>query len=127
MRLLADENVERELVELLRAMGHDVAWGQVVHPQWSDPRVLQLARGEKRVLVTEDKDFGELVYARGLATTGVILLRFSSDDVGVNAAILRRAMPEIERSGEGHFAVVTDRRVRIRPLGISPQEEAVDE
>lgn len=65
MRLLADENIEREIVELLQELGHDVVWGQVVHPQWTDPRVLRLAVSEQRVLVTEDKDLGELVYARG--------------------------------------------------------------
>lgn len=72
MRLLADENIEREFVDLLREMGHDVAWGQDVHPQWPDPRVLALAVNEGRVLVTEDKDFGELVYARGLVPIGII-------------------------------------------------------
>jgi len=122
MRLLADENIEREVVELLREMGHDVTWGHDAHPQWSDPEVLRLAVTEGRILLTEDKDFGELVYARGLLSVGIVLLRFSSDDVAVNMPILQRAMPEIERHGEGYFAVVTDRRVRFRPLGVRPAE-----
>lgn len=121
MRLLADENIEREFVEALRELGHDAAWGQDAHRQWPDTEVLQLAVTEHRVLLTADKDFGELVYARGLAPIGIILLRLSSDDMTANLPILRRAMPELARLGESHFAVVTDTRIRVRPLRVSPR------
>jgi predicted nuclease of predicted toxin-antitoxin system len=123
MRLLADENLERELVELMRALGHDVVWGHDAHRSWKDEDVLRLALGERRILVTADKDFGELVYSRKQATAGVVLLRLETDDIATNAAILERALPQIEQAGYGHFVVVLDEAVRIRPIEITrPQQ-----
>src|SRR5690242_12920851 len=77
MRLLANENFPRAAVEALRADGHDVAWIRTDAPGISDDAVLDLARGEGRVLLTFDKDFGELVLKRGArASHGIILFRF---------------------------------------------------
>ncbi|MBI2392261.1 MAG: DUF5615 family PIN-like protein [Deltaproteobacteria bacterium] len=60
MRLLANENFPRQAVEALRAAGHDVAWVVEGTPSVEDRSVLQQAVAEERVLVTLDKDFGEL-------------------------------------------------------------------
>jgi hypothetical protein len=47
-----------------------------ISPRVGDDEVLRLAHEDERVLLTEDKDFGELVYARGLDSCGVVLFRF---------------------------------------------------
>jgi hypothetical protein len=60
MRLLADENVPGPLVRALVESGCDVAWVRTVSPGVSDPEVLALAMQEKRILLTFDKDFGEI-------------------------------------------------------------------
>ena len=75
MTLVADENVGRGIVERLRWDGHSVAWVAELSPGISDEEVLRLAADGPAVLVTEDKDFGELVYRRGLAHAGVVLVR----------------------------------------------------
>jgi predicted nuclease of predicted toxin-antitoxin system len=60
VRLLANENFPGDAVAALRRLGHDVAWVRTDAPGSKDPEVLQRAVQEERVLVTLDKDFGEL-------------------------------------------------------------------
>jgi predicted nuclease of predicted toxin-antitoxin system len=65
VRFLADENVPLPSVDALSAAGHDVVWVARETPGLADPRVLDQARRENRILITFDRDFGELVFARG--------------------------------------------------------------
>ena len=67
MRILADENVPRPVVLGLRDAGRDVVWVREVARGMPDVGVLAMATGEQRLLVTGDKDFGELVFREGLA------------------------------------------------------------
>lgn len=60
MRLLADEGVDAAIVALLREDGHDVVYVAELFPGITDEAVLELANGDERVLVTADKDFGDL-------------------------------------------------------------------
>lgn len=62
MRLLADENIPGDAVDALRAAGHDVVWIHTDAPGSTDPDVLALAQREGRIVVTFDKDFGELAW-----------------------------------------------------------------
>jgi predicted nuclease of predicted toxin-antitoxin system len=79
MRLLADENMPRDVVAALRRAGHDVAWVREQAPGSSDKHVLEMAQAEQRIVLTFDKDFGELAFHRGLpATCGVVLFRVST-------------------------------------------------
>lgn len=64
MRILADENMPDRTVELLRMAGHDVHFVKETMPSEADPNVLAVATGENRLLVTQDKDFGDIVVNR---------------------------------------------------------------
>jgi len=76
MRFLANENFPGDAVAALRAAGHDVAWVRTDDPGGSDRDILAWAVREDRVLLTFDKDFGELAWGAGLpAACGVILFR----------------------------------------------------
>src|SRR5512133_2572504 len=89
MRFLADENFPRAAVDALRGGGHDVAWVRTDGPGATDEQVLERARGEQRILLTFDKDFGELVLKRGLpASNGVVLFRVSLARPGEIAALV---------------------------------------
>ena len=73
---LANENVPGDAVRAARQAGHDLTWMAEVSPGDPDDKVLARALAERRVLVTFDKDFGEMVFRRGrTASCGVILLR----------------------------------------------------
>jgi predicted nuclease of predicted toxin-antitoxin system len=76
MRFLADENIPRALVVALQAAGHDVVWIRLAAPGPADVNVLNIAALNRRILLTFDKDFGELAgrSSRG-RDCGVILLR----------------------------------------------------
>ena len=80
MKILADENMQREVVLRLRLNGHDVRWAGETNRSAADLSLLQLATREKRTLITYDTDFGEIIY-RGnrQAPYGIILFRLHID------------------------------------------------
>jgi len=114
VRFVADENTDSAVVRALRASGHEVTWIAEIDPAASDEEVLDRARRENAVLVTEDKDFGELVYRRRLATTGVLLVRLAGQKSEHKAAIVRSAVLQYGGDLEGAFSVVTPDAIRIR-------------
>ena len=112
MRFLADESCDFAVVRALRSAQHDVLAIAEVSPRIGDKEVLKQARDEKRVLLTEDTDFGELVYAEGLGSSGVILFRFPST---ARRAMAEAALDVTNRIGEelsARFTVVQPGRVR---------------
>ncbi len=115
MRFLLDENLWQDAVEALRELGHDVAWVRVDAPALPDDDILTLAGLDGRILVSADKDFGDLVFGRGLrADNGVILLRFTGS-LTAKTALLIQAVG-VRDDWSGLFAVVENDRIRIRPL-----------
>lgn len=106
MRFLADESCDFAVVRVLRTSGHDVLAVTGVSPGADDEAIGQCAVKEQRILLTEDKDFGQLVYAKGQETRGVILLRFPAK---TRAQIGRVLMELVNSRGEelvGKFVVV---------------------
>jgi len=116
LRLFADENIEREIVAWLRSEGHDVLWAAESAPAMSDEEILHRAKAESRVLVTNDLDFGQLVFRRGLTTSGVLLLRFEEQQVACRLRSLSRHWSIIREQLAGRFTVVTETRIRARPI-----------
>jgi predicted nuclease of predicted toxin-antitoxin system len=79
MRFLANENFPGAAVAALEAAGHDVVWVRMTVPGATDPEVLARAAREERVLLTFDKDFGELARASALPQKwGTIPLTYGS-------------------------------------------------
>ncbi len=74
MRFLVDRCAGHRLAEWLSNNGHDVVEAQTVGPDPGDRALLELAESENRVLVTMDKDFGELIYLRRASHAGLIRL-----------------------------------------------------
>jgi predicted nuclease of predicted toxin-antitoxin system len=117
MNLVADENVDRGIVERLRRDGHAVDWIAELSPSASDEEVLRRAAVSGAVLVTEDKDFGELVYRRGLSHSGVLLMRLEGLDNTTKAEVVSRAVRDNASDLTGAFAVVSPDSVRLRRAG----------
>lgn len=115
MRFLADENVNGSIVERLRALGHDVRWVRTDAPGSGDEVILALASADERILVTSDKDFGELAFRWGLpAASGIILMR-GRGSAAERGALLTSAI-ESRDDWAGHFAVVEHDRIRMTTL-----------
>ncbi len=114
MYFLANENFPFDAVEALRQNGHDVAWIRVDSPGISDPEVLSRAQKENRILLTFDKDFGELAFRSKLpATTGIILFRIKAPSGAVVAEKVVRAIT-LRDDWHGHFSVIEDDKIRMR-------------
>lgn len=122
MRIIVNENVSGSVIRALRDRGHDVLSVKESMRSESDESVLARAQAEQRVVITHDKDFGELAFRHGLpASCGVVLLRLSGTDPQSDN---RRAVDALESRSdwEGHFAVVEEHRIRIRPLPTRERE-----
>ncbi|SRR6266508_2998836 len=116
MRILADENVAGEIVEALRQRGHDVGWIRADAPGSADSEVLRRAASEERIVVTFDKDFGELAFRFRLpAASGIVLLRVAALSPSRLASIVVGAL-ESREDWSGHFSVVEPDRIRMTPL-----------
>lgn len=101
MRFLADENVSRHVVERLRAAGFDVAAIGPMNPGALDSDVLATARRDGRVLITEDRDFGELVVRQRLEVQGVVLLELDRLSTVAEAAGWPQSSPRTWTSYRG--------------------------
>jgi predicted nuclease of predicted toxin-antitoxin system len=120
--LSANENIPAPAVTALRARGHDVWWGSESGPGWADTKVLELAQAQGRVLLTCDKDFGELVFKQRTPTAGVVLFRASRPSPEALGDFIARFVDAFGHAFPGHFTVVRDEpaRVRIVPLPHHP-------
>ncbi len=114
MRYLADESVERQVVDALRQASYDVDYVAEVAPGAADPDVLARANRESSVLITGDKDFGELVYRRRQQNSGVVLLRLSGLTPQRKATIATKVFVSRAADFAGAFSVVTESGVRVR-------------
>lgn len=116
MRILANENFPGPVVRALRERGDDVAWVKEIARGATDEVILARAQAEKRVLVTFDKDFGELAYRLVLpASCGIVLFRLRGSSPDEDNA---RAVTALTSRDDwvGQFAVVEDDRIRTRAL-----------
>ena len=115
MRFVADEGVERFVVDRLRADGHEVLYILEAGPGLVDTEVLALAVRVRAVLITSDKEFGELVFRQRKAMGGVLLLRImglsSEDKLELVSSVVR----EHGKRLSGAFSVLSPRAIRIRP------------
>ncbi len=113
MRFLADESCDFAVVRTLRRAGFDVLSVLENAPRAEDSEVIELAVREERILLTEDKDFGRLVYSHGQETLGVIFLRFPTF---ARKQISRDVLDLVKQQGEklvGSFVTVQPGRIRI--------------
>jgi predicted nuclease of predicted toxin-antitoxin system len=113
MRFLADESRDAIVVHALRSADHDVVSVAEAARGAKDTVVLGLAREQGRVPLTEDKDFGSLVYAAGHGTLGVILFRFPARARGLLEAAAVQAVGRLADRLGSSFTVVSPGRVRV--------------
>ena len=117
IRFLANENVPLASVHRLREAGYDVLAVSESLPGTSDADVLSLAHREDRIILTFDRDYGELIYRRGLQPPlGLIHLRFTPESPYQVAEVLEHLKAIDRLSLAGYYTVVEQDRIRQRPL-----------
>ncbi|PWU09120.1 MAG: hypothetical protein C5B51_06760 [Terriglobia bacterium] len=108
MRLLADENFPKPIIDTLRAEGHDVLWARTDLAGTSDVALLDLAESDSRIVLTLDKDFWQIAVQRRspLEQSGVVLFRVHPA-TPENLIPLVRAFDEANTAWAGHISIVT--------------------
>ena len=114
--LLADENIPAPLVDALRAEGWNVASVTGESPGISDEDVLARARHEARVILTEDKDFGELVFRMNRGVPGIIMIRLPQGAWHTRWPRIRRVLESRFDRLAGHYTVISEQSVRARRM-----------
>lgn len=114
MRLLADENIDKPVVERLRKEGHEVAYILEMKRGIGDAEIIQRANDAQAVLLTSDKDFGELVFRQGSVHHGVLLIRLAGLSPRRKAEVVAGGVRAHEKELAGNFTVITAGAVRIR-------------
>ena len=114
MKFLLDQNADRRFAAYLRGAGHDVTVVSVDYPAGiADRAVLATAHREGRTIITNDRDFGELVFRHGVPHAGVIYLRLSTPDFEGKRDRLAAVLAE-HADNLDQFIVVTERTIRVR-------------
>jgi predicted nuclease of predicted toxin-antitoxin system len=116
VNFLADGCCDAPLVAGLRGDGHDVLYVKEAAAGSDDEIVLRMAAGEQRILLTEDKDFGELVVRLKLPAYGIVLLRMNTVDSHAKLVRLREVLSQEGSRLPGHFVVIDEGKARFRRL-----------
>jgi predicted nuclease of predicted toxin-antitoxin system len=116
MRFLADENVSRFVIKRLRDRAFDVVSIVETRPGATDKDVLEIANAGGCILITEDRDFGELVIRQRIGVIGVILLELDRLSNTAEADVVVEAVSLHQDKLTGNLVVIEPPRIRVRPL-----------
>lgn len=113
-QIVADESVDYQIVKTLRQVGYSLLAIVEISPSISDAEVLKMAVENNALLLTEDKDFGELVYRLGMKHCGILLIRLieyaSEEKAKVTVSAVQKHYDELKNA----FAVLDENKLRIR-------------
>lgn len=116
IRFLADVNVEKAIVDFLLENEYDVRWIPDYDCEMLDEDLLNLANAEKRVLITNDKDFGELTFLQKRISAGIILLRVRGQKAKDKVKLIKKLLQNYSDKVLYHFIVITKKKIRIIPM-----------
>ena len=116
LSFLADENVEMDIVDRLKSLGHNTVHASELSAGRPDTAVLQDAAQAGQVLITNDKDFGELVFRKHYRSSGVILVRLPGRPPSTKARLVAQAVQRYSGELLGAFVVIGPRTVRLRRM-----------
>ena len=107
MKFIADENLGIRVPKYLKSLGFDIVAVKEIAQSRLDADILDIANKEQRILITLDKDFGELVFKQKLIHSGVILLRLKDESVENKEKVLLRELKS-KKKFENKFTVISD-------------------
>ncbi|MGC9348114.1 MAG: DUF5615 family PIN-like protein [Anaerolineae bacterium] len=114
MKFLVDHNVGRGVAQALASDGYDVIFIGDVDPHMRDTDILEWAVRDHRILITQDHDFGTLVYHSGLPHAGVLFLRMGEARRSERIAVLHWILEQHAADLPNHFSTYEHGRLRIR-------------
>src|SRR3990172_11614308 len=114
LRFLVDVGVSKKAEQWLQKQGYDTKNVRDINPRMPDKEILKIAVSEKRMVITMDKDFGELVYNSGLPHAGVLLLRLEDAKSNEKVKIVEKILEKYPDKLLNKFCVFKDDKLRIR-------------
>jgi predicted nuclease of predicted toxin-antitoxin system len=114
MNLVADESIDQQIVDRLRQDGHQVLYEAETSPGAADDQVLDSANRSDALLITSDKDFGELVFRQGRIHAGVVLIRLAGLSAEAKSALVSAALRQHGAKMRDSFSVISRGKLRIR-------------
>ena len=116
MNFVADEGVDRCIVERLRQEGHRVWYVAEMAPSISDDTVLDIANREAALLLTADEDFGEMIFRQRRFSGGIVLVRLAGVSAARKAEVVATAISQCQSKLAGGFTVIAPGLCRTRRL-----------
>ncbi len=113
MKFIIDENAGPSVAKWLSDKGFEVFSVYDISPGISDEEILRKAFDENYIVITSDKDFGELVFKNSLPHKGIILLRLQYETSSNKIKLLNSLLEQLSPQLPGHFVVATEGGVRI--------------
>ena len=117
IKFLADVNVEKQIVDLLIRRGFDVKWIPDFDCRMEDADLVKLLNLEDRILITNDKDFGELTFLQKMDSHGIILMRVPGQQVHEKVRLMKKLLTGHRDKMVGHFIVIKKAKIRVPRRG----------
>jgi predicted nuclease of predicted toxin-antitoxin system len=117
IKFLADVNVEKPIVDFLSKQGYDVKWIPYYDCEMFDEDLLQMANREQRVLITNDKGFGDLVIMQKKLSAGAILFRVKGQGLPEKIKLMRKLLMGYRDKLLNHYVIISKSKIRVIPLG----------
>lgn len=114
--ILADENLNIRFIHALRAHGFEVNAISEEHIGIADSEVAQIAMGNSSILITEDKDFGELIFAYNSIRLTVVFLRYRKEEIELMNRLLLQAIKQYANSPEKLFITISRSKIRVSKI-----------
>lgn len=114
LKFLIDVGFGRAVEDLLRTRGYDLKAVRDIDPCAKDSEILDIAVNEGRMVITMDKDFGELVHKLSMQHSGVLILRMEDARGMEKAEVVGKILAEYESEINGKFCIYQDERLRVR-------------
>lgn len=119
IKFLANVNVEKPLIDFLDEKGFDIKWVTNIDKRMPDDRVCELANSEQRIIITNDKDFGEIVFYQQKIAYGIILMRVKGQNSAEKIVVLDKLLENYQDKIANHFVVLTKTKFRFIPLEVN--------
>ena len=116
LKFLADVNIEKLIVDELRKLGYDTTWIAEENPYLDDMSIFKIAQKENRILLANDKDFGEIVFRQKLISSGIVLFRIKGQDTREKIKLLKKVLISHKARITKHFVVIAKEKVRFIPI-----------
>ena len=114
MKFLVDECTGISVVAYLRDEGYDTLAVVEIMPEADDEEILDRAVSEGRIVVTNDKDFGEMVFLSGRVHGGVVLLRLRDERAENKVRMMQVVLAQVGERLRNHYVVATEAGIRVR-------------